>query len=141
MGIDLGTSNSAVGVMENGAPVIMKSDTQKDITPSIVSVTRKGILHTGDTAANELANQVLRAAKSWDGRTASTDVFKEFKRVLGTKTTFRSKNLKKDFTPEQLSAEIIKTLAAHRHFCSRQVRCHTENFYGESSRACRISVC
>lgn len=113
MGIDLGTSNSAVGVMENGSAVIMKSDTQKDTTPSIVSVTRKGILHTGDTAANERANQVLRATKSWDCRTVSTDVFKEFKRVMGTKTTFHSKNLKKEFTPEQLSAEIIKALAAH----------------------------
>ena len=110
MGIDLGTSNSAVGVMENGSAVIMKSDTQKDTTPSIVSVTRKGILHTGDTAANERASQVLRATKSWDGRTASTDVFMEFKRVMGTKTTFRSKNLKKDFTPEQLSAVVNEAL-------------------------------
>ena len=81
-GIDLGTTNSAIAVMENGVPVIKKSNTQKDTIPSIVSITRKGIIHTGDTAANELANQVLRATKTWDGRTASTDIFKEFKRTM-----------------------------------------------------------
>lgn len=100
-GIDLGTTNSAIAVMENGVPVIKKSNTQKDTIPSIVSITRKGIIHTGDTAANELANQVLRATKTWDGRTASTDIFKEFKRTMGTVEKFHSKNLKKDFTSQQ----------------------------------------
>jgi len=112
-GIDLGTTNSAIAVMENGVPVIKKSSTQKDTVPSIVSITRKGIIHTGDTAANELANQVLRATKTWDGRTASTDIFKEFKRTMGTVEVYHSKNLKKDFTSQQLSAEIIKALAAN----------------------------
>ena len=112
-GIDLGTTNSAIAVMENGVPVIKKSNTQKDTIPSIVSITRKGIIHTGDTAANELANQVLRATKTWDGRTASTDIFKEFKRTMGTVEVYHSKNLKKDFTSQQLSAEIIKALAAN----------------------------
>jgi len=111
-GIDLGTTNSAIAVMENGVPVIKKSSTQKDTIPSIVSITRKGIIHTGDTAANELANQVLRATKTWDGRYAATDIFKEFKRTMGTVGVYRSKNLKKDFTSQQLSAEIIKALAA-----------------------------
>ena len=112
-GIDLGTTNSAIAVMENGVPVIRKSNTQKDTIPSIVSITRKGIIHTGDTAANELANQVLRATKTWDGRTASTDIFKEFKRTMGTVEVYHSKNLKKDYTSQQLSAEIIKALAAN----------------------------
>lgn len=111
--IDLGTTNSAIAVMENGVPVIKKSSTQKDTIPSIVSVTRKGIIHTGDTAANELASQVLRATKTWSGRQISTDAFKEFKRTMGTKQTYHSKNLRKYFTSEQLSAEIIKSLAAN----------------------------
>ena len=111
-GIDLGTTNSAIAVMENGAPVIKKSSTQKDTTPSVVSITRKGVIHTGDTAANELANQVLRATKTWSGRSASTDVFKEFKRTMGSLEVYHSKNLGKDFTSQQLSAEIIKALAA-----------------------------
>lgn len=112
-GIDLGTTNSAIAVMENGVPVIKKSSTQKDTTPSIVSVNRKGVIHIGDTAANELANQMLRATKTWDGRSSSTDVFKEFKRTMGTVEVYHSKNLKKDFNSQQLSAEIIKALSAN----------------------------
>ena len=111
--MDIGTTNSAVAVMENGEAVIKKSSTQKDTIPSIVSITRKGIIHTGDTAANELANQVLRATKTWDGRYTATDIFKEFKRTMGTVEVYHSKNLKKDFTSQQLSAEIIKALAAN----------------------------
>lgn len=111
-GIDLGTTNSAIAAMENGKPVIKKSSTQKDTTPSIVSITRKCVLHTGDTAANEHANQVLRATKTWSGRSAGTDVFKEFKRTMGSQEKYHSRNLRKDFTSQQLSAEIIKTLAA-----------------------------
>lgn len=110
-GIDLGTTNSAIAVMENGVPVIKKSSTQKDTTPSVVSINRKGIIHTGDTAANELASQVLRSTKTWSGRTASTDVFKEFKRTMGSVEVYHSKNLKKDFTSQELSAEIIKALS------------------------------
>lgn len=112
-GIDLGTTNSAIAVMENGVPVIKKSPTQKDTVPSIVSINRKGVIHVGDTAANDLANQVLRATKTWDGRTTATDIFKEFKRTMGTLDVYRSKNLKKEFTSQELSAEIIKTLAAN----------------------------
>lgn len=112
-GIDLGTTNSAIAVMENGVPVIKKSSTQKDTTPSIVSINRKGVIHIGDTAANELANQMLRATKTWDGRSSSTDVFKEFKRTMGTVEVYISKNLKQDFSSQQLSAEIIKALSAN----------------------------
>ena len=112
-GIDLGTTNSAIAVMENGVPVIKKSSTQKDTTPSVVSINRKGIIHTGDTAANELASQALRSTKTWSGRAASNDVFKEFKRTMGSVEVYHSKNLKKDFTSQELSAEIIKALAAN----------------------------
>lgn len=112
-GIDLGTTNSAIAVMENGIAVIKKTSTQKDTMPSIVSVNRRRAINVGDIAANELANQVLRATKTWDKRHAGTDIFKEFKRTMGTVQTYRSKNLKKDFTSEELSAEIIKALSAY----------------------------
>ena len=58
-GIDLGTTNSAIAVMENGVPVIKKSQTQKDTTPSVVSINRKQVIHVGDTAANEMAQQII----------------------------------------------------------------------------------
>ena len=43
-GIDLGTTNSAIAVMENGVPVIKKSSTQKDTIPSVVSASTRAIL-------------------------------------------------------------------------------------------------
>lgn len=106
-GIDLGTTNSAIAVMENGVPVIKKSSTQKDTTPSVVSINRKGIIHTGDTAANELASQALRSTKTWSGRGASTDVFKEFKRTMGSVEVYHSKNLKKDFTSQEDRKSVV----------------------------------
>lgn len=112
-GIDLGTTNSAIAVMENGMPVIKKSKTQKDTTPSVVSINRKQVTHVGDTAANEMAQQVMKATKDWSNRNATSDVFKEFKRKMGTKDVYHSKNLKADLTPQQLSAEVIKALASY----------------------------
>lgn len=44
-GIDLGTTNSAIARMENGKPVILKSDVQMDTLPSCIAVTpRKSII-------------------------------------------------------------------------------------------------
>ena len=112
-GIDLGTTNSAIAVMENGVPVIKKSQTQKDTTPSVVSINRKQVIHVGDTAANEMAQQIMKATKAWSNRNTTSDVFKEFKRKMGTRDVYHSKNLKADLTPQQLSAEVIKALASH----------------------------
>ena len=40
-GIDLGTTNSAIARMENGNPIIKKSDTLKDTVPSCVGINKK----------------------------------------------------------------------------------------------------
>ena len=112
-GIDLGTTNSAIAVMEHGVPVIKKSSTQRDTLPSMVSVNRKRVIHVGDSAANDYASQVLRSTRTWDGRCAGTDVYKEFKRTMGAKVIYHSRNLNVDFTSQQLSAEIIKQLAVN----------------------------
>lgn len=52
-GIDLGTTNSAICRMENGDPVIIKSDgQQKDTTPSCLAINKKKIISCGDLAYN-----------------------------------------------------------------------------------------
>jgi len=51
-GIDLGTTNSAIARMQNGAPVIIKSDKQKDTMPSCVHFTRKKDILVGDPAVD-----------------------------------------------------------------------------------------
>lgn len=107
-GIDLGTTNSAICKMENGEPVIKKTDTLKDTLPSCVSFTRKKVVKVGDSAFNDLRQDKSRAAKSWTG--ASSNVFLEFKRTMGLDTTYESKNMERAFSSEELSAEVLKAL-------------------------------
>lgn len=110
IGIDLGTTNSAVAVVENGVTVIKKSSTLKDTTPSIVSINRKKVIRVGDIAANELAAELLRVTKTWDDGSMSSDIFMEFKRALGTSRQYHCKNLDINYSPEQLSAEVVKAM-------------------------------
>lgn len=112
IGMDLGTTNSAVAVMENDVPVIRKSVTMKDTTPSVVAITHNKVMKVGDAAVSEMHRQVMRAVRTYDRRRAGADVFCEFKRKMGTQAFYRSKNLYTTFSPEDLSAEIIKTLFA-----------------------------
>lgn len=107
-GIDLGTTNSAICKMENGEPVIKKTDTLKDTLPSCVSFTKKKVVKVGDSAFNDLRQDKSRAAKSW--ATSSSNVFLEFKRTMGLDTAYDSKNMGRSFSSEELSAEVLKAL-------------------------------
>lgn len=107
-GIDLGTTNSAICKMENGEPVIKKTDTLKDTLPSCVSFTRKKVVKVGDSAFNDLRQDKSRATKSW--AVSSNNVFLEFKRTMGLDTAYESKNMARSFSSEELSAEVLKAL-------------------------------
>ena len=107
-GIDLGTTNSAICKMEGGEPVIKKTDTLKDTLPSCVSFTRKKVVKVGDSAYNDLRQAKSQATKNWTN--GKVNVFIEFKRDMGTDKTSFSSNMEASYSPEQLSAEILKTL-------------------------------
>lgn len=107
-GIDLGTTNSAIARMENGAPVIKKSDTLKDTIPSCVSFNKKQDILVGDPAYNVLKNDKIRSLKS--GKSESSNSFIEFKRTMGTNTRYHSSNMNFDYSSEQLSAEVLMKL-------------------------------
>lgn len=107
-GIDLGTTNSAICKMENGEPSIKKTDTLKDTLPSCVSFTRKKVTKVGDSAMNDLRQDKARSTKSMDS--SNSNVFLEFKRTMGLDTKYSSSNMGRDFTSEELSAEVLKTL-------------------------------
>ena len=64
-GIDLGTTNSAICKMENGEPIIKKTDTLKDTLPSCISFTKKKLSRVGDSAYNDLRQDRSRATKAW----------------------------------------------------------------------------
>ena len=107
-GIDLGTTNSAICRMEKGEPVIIKSDTLKDTLPSCVSINKKGSIKCGDGAYNTMKSDKRRATKTWEAGASNT--FIEFKRTMATDTKYHCSNANKDFSSEELSAEVLKTL-------------------------------
>ena len=107
-GIDLGTTNSAICRMEKGEPVVIKTDVLKDTMPSCISVNKKGSIKAGDSAYNTMKQDKRRATKSWHQETSNTYI--EFKRTMGTDTRYHCSNLNKDFTSEELSSEVLKSL-------------------------------
>jgi len=107
-GIDLGTTNSAICKMENGEPVIKKTDTLKDTLPSCISFTRRRIIKVGDNAYNDLRQDRSRATRNWNND--NENVFIEFKRTMGLNTLYKSKNMEQSYNSEELSAEVLKTL-------------------------------
>ena len=114
-GIDLGTTNSAIAKFENSQAVIKKSGQGGDTTPSCVYVTPKGRFIVGQKAYAQMGKDLtLEAIKP--GYQKNT--FVEFKRIMGTNETWFSSNLEKNgleanMTPEQLSAEVLKTLRSY----------------------------
>lgn len=107
-GIDLGTTNSSICRMEKGEPTVIKTDTLKDTLPSCVSINKKGSIKVGDGAYNTMKSDKRRATKSWKAEDSNT--FIEFKRTMGTDTKYHCSNIGRDFSSEELSAEVLKTL-------------------------------
>ena len=107
-GIDLGTTNSSICRMEKGAPVVIKTDTLKDTLPSCVSINKKGSIKVGDGAYNTMKSDKRRATKSWKVEASNTYI--EFKRTMGTDTKYVCSNIGREYSSEELSAEVLKTL-------------------------------
>ncbi len=110
-GIDLGTTNSAICRMEKGEPIIIKSDTLKDTMPSCVSFNKKKSVRVGDGAYNAMQSDKRRATKSWEIETSNTYI--EFKRTMATDTKYPSSYMERDFSSEELSAEVLKSLKSY----------------------------
>lgn len=107
-GIDLGTTNSAIARMENGVPVIKKTDTNEDTLPSCVHFNKRQDTLVGRSAFNVMKNDNTRALKTFEK--GKTNTFIEFKRTMGTTHNYESSNMDKSFSSEELSSEILKTL-------------------------------
>jgi molecular chaperone DnaK len=98
-GIDLGTTNSAIAVLNGVSTEIVKNNADTDVTPSVVSIDKKGVVHVGQRAKNRL-------------RDFPDDVYGEFKRRMGTDFEYAFKAFGGKKRPEELSAEVIKSLRA-----------------------------
>jgi len=109
-GIDLGTTNSGIAYINKGESIIVKNSLQKDTTPSCVAFTKKKGIRVGDSAYNQLSKDKLTAIKT--GGKYESNVFVEFKRTMGSDKKYHSTFMGKDYSSEELSAEILKNLKA-----------------------------
>jgi molecular chaperone DnaK len=106
-GIDLGTTNSSIALMEKGNIKIFKTDTLKDTMPSCVYINKKGTMYVGDKAYNGTKSDKLNSMKTWIDESNS---FIEFKRTMGTDKKYHSSNANREFSSEELSSEVLKML-------------------------------
>ena len=97
-GIDLGTTNSAIAVLNGVTPRIIKNMLDDDITPSAVHIDKRQELLVG------------KSAKGKQAQSGRADTQIEFKRVMGTQQTLAFKSSGVTKLPEELSAEILKSL-------------------------------
>lgn len=114
IGIDLGTTNSAVAIMEGGDPTIVENIEGNRTTPSVVAFTKEGERLVGETAKRQAIMNPDRTISS-------------IKRDMGTdrKITIDGKA----YTPEEISAMILQKLKSD-----------TETYLGEDVKEAVITV-
>jgi molecular chaperone DnaK len=95
VGIDLGTTNSAVSVLEGGEPTVIANAEGFRTTPSVVAFTKDGEILVGETAKRQAVTNVDRTIAS-------------VKRHMGTNWTFGVDD--KKYTPQEISARILAKL-------------------------------
>ncbi len=98
-GIDLGTTNSAIALLRGVVPEVVKNNVEGDITPSVVYIGKHGQVQVGSRAKSRM--EIAGAAD---------DVYIEFKRRMGSDFDYIFKTTGVHKSPEELSAEILKSL-------------------------------
>ena len=99
VGIDLGTTNSAVAIVQQGTPFIVTNNQGGMTTPSTVRIDKRGTMTVGAKAYDFL----MRDPQNTAG---------EFKRHMGQPTPFEFKDAGRTLSAPQLSAEVLKSLRA-----------------------------
>ena len=114
IGIDLGTTNSCVAVMENGQPVVIANSEGMRTTPSVVAFTEKGERLIGESARRQAAVNSFRTIAS-------------IKRQMGSDTRIRIDG--KNYSPQEISAMILQ-----------KMKTDAESFLGEPVTEAVITV-
>ena len=117
IGIDLGTTNSCVSVMEGNEPVVIANSEGKRTTPSIVAFLDNGERKVGDPAKRQAItnpNNTVYSIKRFMGETYD-QVNKEVERVpyqvvRGENNTPRVKINDRQYTPQEISAMILQKM-------------------------------
>ena len=114
IGIDLGTTNSCVAVMEGGEPVVITNAEGTRTTPSVVAFSKNGERLVGAVAKRQAATNVDRTISS-------------IKREMGT--NYRVRIDRKEYSPQEISAFILMKLKKD-----------AESYLGESVSQAVITV-
>ena len=114
IGIDLGTTNSCVAVMEGGKPVVIANTEGARTTPSIVAFTKSGERLVGEPAKRQAVTNADNTVSS-------------IKRHMGT--DYRVSIADKKYSPQEISAMILQKLKAD-----------AENYLGEKVTEAVITV-
>jgi molecular chaperone DnaK len=117
IGIDLGTTNSCVAVMEGGEPVVIQNSEGQRTTPSIVGFTAKGERLVGQPAKNQIVTNpenTIYSIKRFVGRRYS-EVPSEIKMVPykimdSAGGTVRVEAQGKDYSPQEISAAVLQKM-------------------------------
>ena len=119
VGIDLGTTNSVIAVMEGGEPVVIPNSEGARTTPSVVAFTKSGERLVGNLARRQAAvnpENTIASIKRFMGR-KFTEVESERKIVpyqvkagKDDRVVVNVPNAQKEFTPEEISAFILQKL-------------------------------
>jgi molecular chaperone DnaK len=119
VGIDLGTTNSVVAVMEGGKPTVIPNAEGFRTTPSVIAYTKNGDRLVGQIAKRQAVinpDNTFYSVKRFIGR-KSEEVSEELKQVSYIVKTDTQGNiklecpaLKRDFAPEEMSAEVLRKL-------------------------------
>jgi molecular chaperone DnaK len=136
IGIDLGTTNSVVAIMEGGEPKVIINEEGSRLTPSVVAFTKEGEVLVGQVAKRQAIinpENTIYSIKRFMGRRWE-EVQDELKRVpykvtRGPNDTVRVVVRDKEYTPQQLSAFILQKLKKA-----------AENYLGESVSEAVITV-
>ena len=119
IGIDLGTTNSCVAVMEGGNPTVIANAEGFRTTPSVVAYTKGKDQLVGQIAKRQAvmnADNTFGSVKRFLGR-RTDEVTDETKDVpytvesVGSKIKIRSSWMEKSFSPEEISASVLRKLA------------------------------
>ena len=119
LGIDLGTTNSVVSVIEGSQPVVIRNIDGLRTTPSVVAYTKKGDLLVGQIAKRQAVinpENTFYSVKRFIG-TNPKELSATAKEVpyplIEEENSFKIKclNLDKVFTPEEISAQVLRKLA------------------------------
>ncbi|WP_288873537.1 Hsp70 family protein, partial [uncultured Corynebacterium sp.] len=95
VGIDLGTTNSVVSVLEGGEPVVIANAEGSRTTPSVVAFAKNGEVLVGQSAKNQAVTNVDRTIRS-------------VKRHMGEDWTVDIDD--KKYTPQEISARTLQKL-------------------------------